>query len=287
MNFDVKNKNILITGATSGIGKSAALKLAEMKANIFFVARNKDKAENLIEEIKELTGNKAHYFIADLSSLKNIENVATEFKLMDIPLHVLLNNAGLINKKRKETIDGYEEVFAINHLAYFLLTVLLVDKLKEANGSRIVNVSSGAHAFVKGFNFDDVNSLKEYKPFKVYGYSKLANILFTKKLATILENKNITVNCLHPGVVGTSFGQNNGSLQRYLFFLAKPFMRSSEKGAETSIYLCSSQNISDTSGQYFYNCKIAKTTKWAQSKEDADRLWDLSKELTGVSWDIN
>jgi Short-chain dehydrogenases of various substrate specificities len=119
MSFEIKNKNTLITGATSGIGKSAALKLAEMGANIFFVARNKDKAENLIREIKVLTGKKAHYFIADLSSLKNIENVAAEFKLMDIPLHVLLNNAGLINKKRKETIDGFEEVFAINHLAYF------------------------------------------------------------------------------------------------------------------------------------------------------------------------
>ena len=206
---------------------------------------------------------------------------------MDIPLHVLLNNAGLINKKRKETIDGYEEVFAINHLAYFLLTTLLIDKLKEANGSRVVNVSSGAHAFVKGFNFEDVQSKKGYKPFQVYGYSKLANILFTKKLAAILENENITVNCLHPGVVGTSFGQNNGNFQRLLFFLAKPFMRSSEKGAETSIYLCSSQDVSETSGQYFYNCKITKTTKWAQSKEDADRLWDLSKELTGVSWEIN
>ena len=209
------------------------------------------------------------------------------FNSHNLPLHVLLNNAGLINKERKKTVDGYEEVFAINHLAYFLLTALLIDKLKEGNDSRIVNVSSGAHAFVKGFNFEDVQSEDVYKPFQVYGYSKLANILFTKKLSAILENEKITVNCLHPGVVSTSFGQNNGSLQKYLFFLAKPFMRSSERGAETSIYLCSSPEVSNTSGQYFYNCKIAKTTKWAQSKVDADRLWDLSTELTGVSWDIN
>ena len=283
MSFEIKNKNTLITGATSGIGKSAALKLAEMGANVFFVARNKDKAENLIEEIKELTGNKAHYFIADLSSLKNIESVASEFKLMDIPLHVLLNNAGLINKKRKETIDGFEEVFAINHLAYFYLTYLLLDKMKFDTPCRIVNVSSGAHAFVKGFDFEDVQAIKTYKPFKVYGYSKLANILFTKKLSKELKEDNITVNCLHPGVVGTAFGQNNGIIQRSLFYLAKPFMKSSDKGAETSVYLCSSNDVEGITGEYFYNCKIAKTTKWARSEEDADRLWNLSKELTRIT----
>ena len=283
MSFEIKNKNTLITGATSGIGKSAALKLAEMGANIFFVARNKDKAENLIREIKVLTGKKAHYFIADLSSLKNIENVAAEFKLMDIPLHVLLNNAGLINKKRKETIDGFEEVFAINHLAYFYLTYLLLDKMKVDTPCRIVNVSSGAHAFVKGFDFEDVQALKTYKPFKVYGYSKLANILFTKKLSKKLKEDNITANCLHPGVVGTAFGQNNGIIQRSLFCLAKPFMKSSDKGAETSVYLCSSNDVEGITGEYFYNCKIAKTTKWARSEGDADRLWNLSKELTRIT----
>ena len=283
MSFEIKNKNVLITGATSGIGKSAALKLAEMEANIFFVARNKGKAENLIEEIEEIRGKKAHYFIADLSSIKDIENVATEFKLMDIPLHVLLNNAGLINKKRKETIDGFEEVFAINHLAYFYLTYLLLDKMRIDTPCRIINVSSGAHAFVKGFDFDDVQAIKAYKPFKVYGYSKLANILFTKKLSQELKEDKITVNCLHPGVVGTAFGQNNGIIQRSLFYLAKPFMKSSDKGAETSVYLCSSNDIEGITGEYFYNCKIAKTTKWARSEEDANRLWNLSKELTRIT----
>jgi len=285
--FDIKDKNVLITGATSGIGRAAALELSSLGANIFFVARDDGKAQLLVDDIYKISKKAAIPIIADLSSQSDIRKAAETFNSLNLPLHVLLNNAGLINKERKKTIDGYEEVFAINHLAYFLLTNLLIGKLKEAMGSRIVNVSSGAHAFVKGFNFEDVQAEKIYKPFQVYGYSKLANILFTKKLSAILENNKITVNCLHPGVVGTSFGQNNGSLQKYLFFLAKPFMRSSEKGAETSIYLCSSPEVSNTSGQYFYNCKIAKTTKWAQSKLDADRLWDLSKELTGVSWDIN
>ena len=280
--FDITNKNILITGATSGIGKAAALKLSLLGANIFFVARNQQKAQLLVDEISEISDKEAVPIIADLSSQADIRSVAQVFNSFNIPLHVLLNNAGLINKERKETVDGLEEVFAINHIAYFLLTMLLLDRLKEANNSRIVNVSSGAHAFVKGFNFEDYQAKNTYKPFQVYGYSKLANILFTKKLSDILKEDNITVNCLHPGVVGTSFGQNNGNLQKILFYIAKPFMRSSEKGAETSIYLCSSSDVSDISGKYFYNCKLAKTTKWAQSQDDADRLWDLSKNLTGL-----
>ncbi len=282
MSFEIKNKNVLITGATSGIGEATAINLAKQGANIFFIARNNLKAQNLSDKIESISGKRPKFFIADLASLNNIKDAALEFISLDIPLHVLLNNAGLINNNRKETVDGFEEVFSINHLAYFYLTHLLLDKLKEDSPSRIINVSSGAHAFVKGFNFDDVHSLKEYKPFKVYGYSKLANILFTKKLAQILDKDNITVNCLHPGVVGTSFGQNNGILQKILFYIAKPFMRSSEKGAESSIYLCASSNIEAVTGEYFYDCKVSQTSKWAKSQVDADRLWDLSKQLTGI-----
>jgi len=282
MSFEIKNKNVLITGATSGIGEATAIDLAKQGANIFFIARNNLKAQNLSDKIEFISGKRPKFFIADLASLKNIKDAALEFISLDIPLHVLLNNAGLINNNRKETVDGFEEVFSINHLAYFYLTHLLLDKLKEDSPSRIINVSSGAHAFVKGFNFDDVHSLTEYKPFKVYGRSKLANILFTKKLSQILDKDNITVNCLHPGVVGTSFGQNNGILQKILFYIAKPFMRSSEKGAESSIYLCSSSNVEAVTGEYFYNCKVSQTSKWAKSQVDADRLWDLSKQLTGI-----
>ncbi len=280
--FNINKKNILITGATSGIGKSSAIQLAKMNANIFFIARNQTKAEILCNEIKTISGTNPKYFIADLSSLEQIKKAAEDFKLLDIPLHVLLNNAGLINNTRKETIDGYEEIFAINHLAYFYLTNLLIKNLKSASYARIVNVSSGAHAFVKRFNFKDVHSKKRYKPFQVYGYSKLANILFTKKLSKILEEDNITVNCLHPGVVGTEFGHNNGLLQRLIFSLAKPLMRSSEKGAATSGYLCSSPEVSNATGKSCYDCKVAKTTKWAQSIEDADKLWDLSLKLVKI-----
>ena len=280
--FDIKEKNVLITGATSGIGKAAALKLSSLGAKICFIARNEKKAEDLAKEIENLSGMMPYSIIADLSSQKEIKRAADEFKSLNIPLHILLNNAGLINMERKETVDGFEEVFALNHLAYYSLTQLLLDNIRNGSPSRIVNVSSGAHAFVKGFNFDDVQSLSSYKPFQVYGYSKLANILFTKKLASLLKDENVSVNCLHPGVVGTAFGQNNGSLQKVLFFIAKPFIRSPEKGAESSVYLCSSPEVSNTTGEYFYNCKIEKTTKWARSEEDADRLWLLSRELTGI-----
>ena len=280
--FDIKEKNVLITGATSGIGKAAALKLSSLGAKIYFIARNEKKAEDLAKEIENLSGMIPYSIIADLSSQKEIKRAADEFKSLNIPLHILLNNAGLINMERKETVDGFEEVFALNHLAYYSLTQLLLDNIKNGSPSRIVNVSSGAHAFVKGFNFDDVQSLSSYKPFQVYGYSKLANILFTKKLASLLKDENVSVNCLHPGVVGTAFGQNNGSLQKVLFFIAKPFIRSPEKGAESSVYLCSSPEVSNTTGEYFYNCKIEKTTKWARSEEDAERLWLLSRELTGI-----
>ena len=152
MSFNIKNKNILITGATSGIGRAAAIKLSSIGANIFFVARDESKAQLLVDDIHKISGKEAIPIIADLSSQSDIHKAAQKFNTFNLPLHVLLNNAGLINKERKETVDGYEEVFAINHLAYFLLTNLIIDKLKEANGSRIVNVSSGAHAFVKAFS---------------------------------------------------------------------------------------------------------------------------------------
>ena len=278
--FNVNNKNILITGATSGIGRESALALAKMGANITFIARNKLKAENLLTEINKISNGKNSFIIADLSSQKDIKIASDSYIDKNISLDILLNNAGLINFKRKETIDGFEETFAINHLAYFSLTNLLLDKIKESNSARIVNVSSAAHQFVKRMNFDDIQSEKSYRPFKVYGYTKLANILFTKKLSSILENTKVTVNCVHPGVVGTSFGQNNSNnLNKVLSFIARPFMITSEKGAETSIYLCSSPDVSNISGQYFYKCKVTKTSKWAQSKEDADRLWELSKEM--------
>ena len=279
--FNIKNKNILITGATSGIGRSTVLALSSMGASVTFIARNKDKAEILLKELNTKSQNKAAYILADLSSQKEVKSAAKEYLKMNRPLDILINNAGLINLKRRETIDGFEETFAVNHLAYFSLTNLLIDKLKESESARIINISSGAHQFVKRMNFDDIQSEKNYKPFKVYSYSKLANILFTRKLSEILKDDNITVNCLHPGVVATGFAsQNDSKFQKFLFKLSKPFMRSSNKGAETSIYLSSSDDVSDVSGKYFYNSKVSKISSGASNEEDTERLWKISMELT-------
>ena len=279
--FNIKNKNILITGATSGIGRSTVLALSSMGASVTFIARNKDKAEILLKELNTKSKNKAAYILADLSSQKEVKSAAKEYLKMNRPLDILINNAGLINLKRRETIDGFEETFAVNHLAYFSLTNLLIDKLKESESARIINISSGAHQFVKRMNFDDIQSEKNYKPFKVYSYSKLANILFTRKLSEILKDDNITVNCLHPGVVATGFAsQNDSKFQKFLFKLSKPFMRSSNKGAETSIYLSSSDDVSDVSGKYFYNSKVSKISSGASNEEDTERLWRISMELT-------
>ena len=279
--FNIKNKNILITGATSGIGRSTVLALSSMGASVTFIARNKDKAEILLKELNTKSQNKAAYILADLSSQKEVKSAAKEYLKMNRPLDILINNAGLINLKRRETIDGFEETFAVNHLAYFSLTNLLIDKLKESESARIINISSGAHQFVKRMNFDDIQSEKNYKPFKVYSYSKLANILFTRKLSEILKDDNITVNCLHPGVVATGFAsQNDSKFQKFLFKLSKPFMRSSNKGAETSIYLSSSDDVADVSGKYFYNSKVSKISSGASNEEDTERLWRISMELT-------
>ena len=279
--FNIKNKNILITGATSGIGRSTVLALSSMGASVTFIARNKDKAEILLKELNTKSQNEAAYILADLSSQKEVKSAAKEYLKMNMPLDILINNAGLINLKRRETIDGFEETFAVNHLAYFSLTNLLIDKLKESESARIINIYSGAHQFVKRMNFDDIQSEKNYKPFKVYSYSKLANILFTRKLSEILKDDNITVNCLHPGVVATGFAsQNDSKFQKFLFKLSKPFMRSSNKGAETSIYLSSSDDVSDVSGKYFYNSKVSKISSGASNEEDTERLWRISMELT-------
>ena len=282
----VEGKNCLITGATSGIGRSTALALCKMGANIFFIARNPQKAKELTEEIERVSGKSPYSIIADLSSFKQIEKAAEEYKSLNKPIDVLLNNAGIMNTERRVTEDGLEEVFAVNHLAYFLLTNLLIEKILESSLKRVVNVSSDAHRFLKSMNFDDLQSEKEFKMFAAYGQSKLANILFTKKLSSLYQEQGLTTNCLHPGFVSTSIGAQNENLAffaRLIRWVSPLIAKPSDKGAETSIYLCSSEEVSSISGDYFIDCKKAKITKGAKSKEDAERLWKISLELTGLN----
>ena len=282
MNENLENKVCLITGATNGIGEEAAKELNKMGAEIVFVARNEGKGEQLKAELKEATGKESTMILANLSSQAEVKSAAEKFLSMEKPLDILLNNAGIMNRKRNITEDGLEEVFSVNHLAYFTFTLMLIDKLKSTEGSRVVNVASGAHQFVKEMNFGDLQSEKVFKPMQVYGQSKLANILFTKSLANKLADHGVTVNCLHPGFVSTGIGSNNKGIWNILMSLARPFARNTDKGAETSVYLCSSPEVKDISGEYFVDCKIEKVSDAAKSSDQADKLWEISSELTGL-----
>ena len=283
MKENLQGKVCLITGATNGIGEEAAKQIALMGAEIVFIARSPAKAEELKQSLKSLTGRESISIIADLSSQEDVKRAASEFLSMNKPLNILLNNAGIMNTSRKETVDGLEEVFSVNHLAYYSFTLMLMNKLIESGPSRVVNVASGAHMFVKDMNFDDLQSEKEYKTMQVYGRSKLANILFTRELAERLEGKGVTVNCLHPGFVNTGIGSNNSpTLGRILMALARPFSRKIDKGAETSIYLCVSPEVENETGEYFYDCKKEKISAAASDKENATKLWEVSSKLTGI-----
>ena len=283
MKENLQGKVCLITGATNGIGEEAAKQIALMGAEIVFIARSPSKAEELKQSLKSLTGRESISIIADLSSQEDVKRAASEFLSLNKPLNILLNNAGIMNTSRKETVEGLEEVFSVNHLAYYSFTLMLMNKLIESGPSRVVNVASGAHMFVKDMNFDDLQSEKEYKTMQVYGRSKLANILFTRELAERLEGKGVTVNCLHPGFVNTGIGSNNSpTMGRILMTLARPFSRKTDKGAETSIYLCVSPEVENETGEYFYDCKKEKISAAASDKENATKLWEVSSKLTGI-----
>ncbi len=282
---DMTGRTCMITGATNGIGKAAALALARLGAGLVLVGRNRERGERAVEEIRRESGNDdISLLLADLSSQAEIRQLAKDFLATGRPLHVLLNNAGVINMRREETIDGIEATFAVNHLAYFLLTELLLERLKESAPARVVSVSSDAHAQSGGrLDFDDLESRKRYSLMRVYGKSKLANILFTRELARRLSGTGVTADCLHPGFVGSNFARNNGVFASLAMTLLRPFARSPEKGAETAVYLCSSPEVEGVSGEYFIDCKARAPRSFACNDEDARRLWEVSERMTGLA----
>ena len=278
-------KHVAITGATAGIGRYAALDFASRGADLTLFCRNPDKAVALQQEITAAGGKSPTIIAMDMADLSSVRQAAEEFLASARPLDVLLNNAGVVNTSRRETVDGFEETLAVNHFAPFLLTGLLLPALQRANHARIVNVASHAHTFVKSMGFDDMQAEKGYKTFREYGRSKLANILFTRTLAQRLEGTDITVNCLHPGAVATSLGTNNKGLVSWLLpALLKPFFRSPQQGAATSIYLCTSEEVSATSGEYFANCKQARAKPWGRDDQQAQRLWEYTQETLGYNY---
>jgi len=277
--MNLKGKTAIITGATSGIGKVTALAIAREGAHLVLPVRNMEKGEALREEIISETGNKSIELMScDLASLDSIRSFAKSFLTKYDQLHLLVNNAGLWESKRKESSDGIEMNFAVNHLAPFLMTNLLLDVIKKSAPARIINVSSTAHKYAK-MNFDDLEGEKRWDSMKSYAQSKLANIFFTRKLARELEGTGVTVNCLHPGVVSTHLFDNMPGFFRRIFGL---FMISPEKGAETSIFLATSPEVENISGAYFKKKKRAKTTMHAEDMKAADILWEVSKEYCGL-----
>ena len=281
----MQGKHVAITGPTAGIGRWTALDLARRGAQLTLLCRNCDKAEALHQDIVATGGVAPSIIIMDMADLNSVREAAKEILANGRPLDVLLNNAGIVNTSRRETVDGFEETLAVNHFAPFLLTGLLLPSLRHSPDARIVNVASDAHSFVKSMGFDDMQAQQGYKTFREYGRSKLANILFTRSLARRLQGESITVNCLHPGAVATSLGsQNQGVLSKVLPLLLKPFFRSPQRGAQTSIYLCTSDDVADVSGAYFANCKQAKAKPWARDDDAAERLWEYTEQCVGFQY---
>ena len=274
-------KVALVTGGTSGIGKATAMALAAMGADVVVVGRDRERGERAAEEIRAQTGGRVDLALADLSSQAEVRNLAEEFKRRYDRLDVLVNNAGLVQSTRTETVDGLESTFAINHLAPFLLTNLLLDVLKKSAPSRVVTVSSEAERW-GNIDFDDLQSKKSYRGFPVYGMTKLANIMFTYELAERLEGTGVTATCMHPGAVNTRFGTNNWGPMTILFRLFKPFMRTPDQGADTVIWLASSPEAEGLSGRYYADRKPLKPKKIANDPAACRRLWEESERLTGL-----
>ena len=275
----MEGKLCLITGATDGIGKETAKCLAEFNARLILVGRDQSKGESVRNELVVQTGNdQIDIMTADLSNMNAIQNLSAEIHKKHNKLNVLINNVGAFFSKREITDEGFEKTFALNHLGYFLLTKLLLDLIKKSTDARIVNVSSRAHAG-STINFDDPQGEKDFSGWSAYKQSKLMNIMFTYKLAELLQNTQITVNTLHPGFVRTRFGDNNDGMVGIGLKLAKKIGAISiKKGAATSVFLASSPTVKGVTGKYFVKCKPEKSSAASYNKSNIDRLWKTTEQ---------
>jgi retinol dehydrogenase 12 len=276
----MEGKICLITGATSGIGLVSARELARQGAHLVLVGRNSAKCEAVTAQIRSETGNpQIQALVADLASQDQVRELARRFRDRHPNLDVLINNAGGMWLARQLNGDGMEMTFAVNHLAYFLLTQLLLDALKASAPSRIVNVSSEAHRSAR-LDFDDLMAERRYRGWKQYCRSKLMNLLFTYELDRRLRGSGITVNTLHPGWVATGFASNNGWRGRAIQLAARWFALTPEQGAQTIIYLASSPDVAGISGQYFIRERPVASSAASYDEAAAKQLWQVSTELT-------
>lgn len=275
----VAGKRVLITGATRGIGLAAAVELARRGAQLTLVARSEARAADAVRRIEAAgKGASVDVLVADLASQASIRRLASDAQAKYSSIQVLINNAGAIYARRQLSPDGVELTWAVNHLAPFLLTTLLLDRLRTSTRARIVTTSSAAHEGAR-IPFDDLNAQRSWGGFGFprYGETKLANILFTLELARRLEGTGVTANCFHPGFVATGFNRNNGVVMRIGMAISRPFARSAEKGAETLVWLVDSEAAGETSGGYFFDEHLVTPSAAARDREAASRLWQVSE----------
>jgi NAD(P)-dependent dehydrogenase (short-subunit alcohol dehydrogenase family) len=283
MALPMAGKTCVITGGTSGIGLATAAALAESGAAIVLLARSPERAGAAIEAIRKRAPEAAALVVrADLASLADIRRAAPEVLARCPRIDVLVNNAGVFKLRRETTVDGFEASFAVNHLAYFLLTGLLLDRLRQCPGARIVSVASEAHRLGGSLDFDDLQSERRYRPFAVYGRSKLCNLLWTRELARRLGGSGVTANCCHPGAVATRLGQTDALWTRALGGALRLFLLTPEQGARTSVWLATAPEVRDTSGRYFARQRELAPARTALDDAAARRLWELSERLTGL-----
>ena len=281
-------KRVLVTGANTGIGKWTAIGLAERGAAVVIHSRNPEKGRAAQDEIRRQSGSAdVDLLLADFSSLAEVRRLAAEVVERYPRLDVLVNNAGLISGRRAESADGYELTFAVNHLAPFLLTTLLLDRIVASAPARIVTVSSRAH-LRSAIDFDDLDLRHGYQAMEAYSRSKLANVLFTRELARRLEGTGVTANCLHPGVVRSDFGSSGdlGGMMGAGWAVMQPFLLSPKQGADTSIHLATSPDVAGISGEYFDRRRVARTSTRARDMAAAAELWRVSAERVGLAREV-
>ena len=274
------NINCIITGATDGIGKQTAIELAREGYSLGLVGRNKEKGYALLHQIENITGNQSlKYFNADLSIIKNIKKLADDINKEYNSIDILINNAGAYFSRYTKTQEYVEKTFALNHLSYFFLTHLMINTLKSERPSRVINVASRAHFNAK-IDINDFQMEKKYRGWNAYCNSKLMNILFTYEAHKRFKESNITFNCLHPGFVNSSFGDNNQGLGKHILTIGKKLIAINvEKGAKTGIFLASSKKVENISGQYFDKSELAKSSKISYSDVMQKKLWSYSEKI--------
>jgi retinol dehydrogenase 14 len=276
-------RTVLVTGGTGGIGLATAVGLAAMGARAAVTGRNRERAEAAARQVRSAGGGDVDVFVADLSSMAEVRRLAEEVLARLSVVDVLVNNVGGYWRSRHVTADGLERTFALNHVAPFLLTALLLDRLKESPSARVVTVSSNMHAFGK-IDFDDLQGERSYSGGRAYNQSKLANLLFTYELARRLDGTSVTATALHPGVVSTSFGaEDPARLQHLLLPVMRRFMKSPARGAVTSIHAASARELGTMSGQYLVKSQPKRSSKRSRDEAAADRLWRTSLDLVGLT----